>query len=356
MVGVDLYDIRKFTSKKLQSKVNTLAKKMQQFELDKISEQVDKPDLLQGSETFKNAVGFHGPGDASVDMRYQKLVTSKNYYYCMEPDLKYCQLLFFANKFLENGMVSSQIQDYSDTGKTINVYGSPYRKDSGFDLGYSDSQFKSWSNMFNSPLKKDGITVNPTENQEYIEILDHIKLQHANVGAGISIFIRIKPLSFVDQNSITRHLLCKIDDSSGTNGKILRINNSGKLVWHYKVGATQYKAETVDSLTVGNWYDVWVTYKTSDNSVKIYVNNVDQSVIIPSDIGFPTSASLNMQVLRRASNSSGGYTYAEIHYGKIFVDYVVSATEVSNHWTNKLSITNIPFGQVGVYDQSIYQT
>lgn len=356
MSSSDLSEQRKFTNRKFQAKLNQLAKIIQQNELNKLVEQVDKPDILQSSETLKSAMGFHGINDASIEMRYQKIASNKNYYYSLEPDLDKCQVLFFGNKFIDNEITQSQIQDYSFTGKTINVYGSPYRKDSGFDLGYSDSQFKSWSMVFNSPFKKDGVSANPTVNQEHIEIVDHPKLQHVNVGAGISIFMRIKPLSFANQASFNPTLMCKVDDPTATNAKTIRFDTTGKLQFSYKIGATQHKKQTVNSFTLGNWMDIWTIYQTSGNVTSIYVNNVSQSTTTPSDLSFPSSASQNMQILRRSSIDSGGHVNCEIHYMVIFVNKVVNATEINNHWTNKLSITNIPFGSVGIYDQSVFRT
>jgi hypothetical protein len=80
--------------------------------------------------------------------------------------------------------------------------------------------------------------------------------------------------------------------------------------------------------------------------LKIYHNEVLQTLSnnVDSAGWHGTNSNHDLSIFRRGAGSSGGYTYGDFYDMRIFQDYVVSQTEVSNHFENKFTIWDRALG------------
>ena len=58
----------------------------------------------------------------------------------------------------------------------------------------------------------------------------------------------------------------------------------------------------------------------------------------------PTQHDLFMFTRGYAAN--GGHVYGDLYDFRVYSEKLINSTDVSRMWTNKLTIANIPFGQV----------
>lgn len=148
---------------------------------------------------------------------------------------------------------------------------------------------------------------------------------------------------------------CAFNLSASDNTKLRIEAPAGTIV------ATPYEDMTATSPR----YDVAVTYSYLDKVLKLYINNTLYSTTtsIPDDAVIPTQATTDMLIGRYADLPGAPVTLPEIDetdpirlfsrlfYGviqqvKFWKGKVLTASEVSYHYTNKQTISNITYGNV----------
>jgi len=186
------------------------------------------------------------------------------------------------------------------------------------------------------------------ENQEYLQIPDDTDLQITTLSTGFSIFIRVQILSAANQNGQARTVYEKIDDSTPNNASMLQVTSDGRLVFIVKRGGTTYAKQTGSGLVPPQTvYDIFCVYAVSGNTIQIFVNGIEQSLnnYTGSVTWQTTLTNHDLFIFQRGAGSNAGFLYGDLFDFKFYKELVVSSTQVINHWNNKITISNIPYGQ-----------
>ena len=186
------------------------------------------------------------------------------------------------------------------------------------------------------------------QNQEWLQVPDDPALQVAGLATGFSIFTRFQLYSIDQQEGRARTIFEKIDDSTPNDATMLQVKDDGRLVFIVKDGGVTTAKETGVALTPAfSVYDVFVTYAVSGHVIHIYVNGVDQTL---SDFGGSvnwqtTLTNHDLFIFRRGLGDDGGFVDGDLFVFKRYQEMIVSQTQVTNHWNNKITISSIPYGQ-----------
>ena len=123
----------------------------------------------------------------------------------------------------------------------------------------------------------------------------------------------------------------------------------GRLVFIVKKGGTTYAKETTAPTVLGGGiYDIWTVFDIADNSIHIYLDGVEQSLSnFTGTVNWQTIlTNHDLFVFRRGLGDDGGFVQGDFYDLKYYPEYVVSDLDVTRHFENKWTISNIPFGQV----------
>lgn len=335
-MSFNLRAIREIHDDETSNLLSHLAKKASDFANAQNTQELEnKEDIYSNGQDVDAVVKLHSDLTSTNIFAFDK-----EYYIPKEPDGDTVKL------WLKGSNMGSTLKDWSGFNNVNSINGDPLIIDgTPFDYGINDAGVKSVCLRLNRPTSQ-------YENQEYIRIADSAGIKMLVSSSSISIFIRFKVKSIVNQGGLSRTLFCKLDDDVPDYAQMLHITDAGRLRWIIKRGGSVVAAKETPTSTIAvdTVYEVWLTYAVSGNAVKIYVNNVDQTLTdYVGSVNWPTTTTdHDMSLFRRGEGSDGGFVYGDL-YDYMFVrNYTVSATDVSRHYTNKWSITNIPFGQVQV--------
>jgi len=295
--------------------------------------------------------------DVESVLKYHSFVLAKkfplNFFYssASEPDYDKVKL-FLASPFPNLG---NQLTDDSGFGNHATIGGEPVLVDGIFDLGIVDgpNNVRSVAMRFNRPESE-------FVNGEYLQIPDNTSLQMIGVVTGFSIFMRFRLGSLANQGGKSITLFEKIDDSTPNDARMAQVSSDGKIIFIEKLGGVTTANETAaGTVTTDTVYDVWFTFRVSGSAMHVYVNNVDET--LSSFAGavnwHSTLSNHDMNIFRRGLGESGGYLYGDLYpVPTIFKEKIVSATEVSHHFTNKWTIADLSFGQVPISNYSVSHT
>lgn len=321
-----------------------LAKQVSRFRTKDLVENLDDDeDIYSDGQDVESKVSFR------TDLYFTKsFPLNVEYTSPTEPDMNLDKCWIRGNN------LGVQMNDISTFENHANIFGEPILVSGNpFDLGIHTGTVKSIATRFNRPAS-------PFTNEEYMAIPDHSSLQVIGLSTGFSIFTRFRLHSIAQQGGLDRTIWEKIDDSTPNNAIMLKASTTGRLTFVVKRGGSEFRKRTpTSSIAVGTVYEVWVNYAVSGDAIKIYINNVDQTLTDdPDPAGYhSTLSNHDLNIFRRGAGTSGGYTYGDFYDFLYKREKVVSATEVSRHYTNKWTTANIPFGQVAVsnYTASITQ-
>jgi len=333
-MSFNIRNIREISNDPLTKFTNQLAKKLSVF-LNK-----EETEKLEGKEDI-----YSDGQDVDVVVRYHNLNSTKyfgfltQYFPPTEPDLDKVRI------WIKGDNLGNSINDISGFANHGTLFGDPLLVDgTPFDYGIHTGGTKSIALRMNR-------TTSFLENGEYINVPDDTDIQVSGIATGISYFIRFKIHSLANQGSRERTIFEKIDDSTPTNAAIATVSSDGRIKFYLKRGGTWYRNQTATSTIVaGTVYEVFITYANSGNVVHIWVNNVDKTLTDPgSDPTLhATLSNHDLSLFRLGAGSTGGYTYGDLYDFLIYREKVVSSTEVGQHFANKWTIANIPFGAVMV--------
>lgn len=289
----------------------------------------DNEDIFTDGQDMETAIKYHSELSSQ-----QKFPFNKKYY--PAGDAQRIKL------WLRSRDLGNYVKDRSGSNHTANLYGDPTLVDGTIDLGIHTYGVKSIARRMNRPTSD-------FENLEWMQVPDHADLRVTSLTIGISIFTRVRFQSLSDQDGRAPTLFEKVDDSTPNNAYMLQAKSDGRLVFIVKKGGVTYAKETVaPTVTAGAVYDIWSVFDIADNSIHIYVDGTERSVSdFTGGVNWQTTlTNHDLFVFRRGLGEDGGFVYGDFYDLKYYPEYVVSDLDVGYHYTNKWTISNIPFGQV----------
>jgi hypothetical protein len=315
--------------------VNTLAKRVSQFlnkeQTDKLE---NKEDIYSAGQDTESVVKFHSNLSSTKYFDFET-----EFYPPTEPDADKVKL------WIKGDNIGNDLNDISGFNNHGVINGDPQLVDgTPFDYGIHTGGTKSVALRFNRPTSE-------SVNEEYINVADHSSLDITSIATGFSIFIRFKIHSLAQQGGISRTLYEKTDDATPNNGYMAKVTSDGKFQVVFTLGGTETKKETgTGKIVAGTVYDVWITFAVSGSAVKVYINNVDETLSNSTGtVGWhATSSNTDLSIFRRGAGTTGGHTYGDLYDIMILKERIVSTAEVGYHYTNKWTTANIPYGQVMV--------
>lgn len=300
----------------------------------------DNEDIYTDAQDMETAIKWHSELSGQHQFHFQK-----DYFPPFEPDNN------FVKAWLRGRNLGGfrQMKDLSGFNNTASSFGDPTLVDGTLDEGTQTHGIKSIALRLNR-------TSSAFTNQEYIQMEDHTDLGITTLSTGFSEFIRFRIFDIAQQQSLSRTLYAKIDDSTPNYARMLQVRDDGKLVFVVKRAGTTTAKETaagtiaVNSST-GTPYDVFVTYSTTGPTMHIYVDGVDKSL---SNFGGAVTWQEDLTDhdwfgFRRGASSTG-FLDGDFYDYKFYKGMVVSQAEVTHHYTNKWTISDIGFGHVMIVD------
>jgi hypothetical protein len=180
---------------------------------------------------------------------------------------------------------------------------------------------------------------------DYFYTPDDSKLQISNMGIGFSIFMWIMPESFGTNNMMLR---MKVDDSTASNGHMVKLGADGKLKFFVRrSGTTRDFISPANKLTAGQYYLICLTYNMSTNTMVMRINNEIQTDSSTESPTFPTGHRLDMFHGIGVNQINERYTGRYVD-SRLYNNYIFSTTEMDNIWNNRRSISPIPYGYLSV--------
>ena len=296
----------------------------------------DNEDIYSSGIDVDTIIRFHSELSGETYFQF-----NKDFYPPFEPDGSQVKL------WVRGFNVGNGTDDFANLNHSIAIRGDPLLVDGNLDLGTITHGTKSIALRMNRPTSV-------LENREYIEVTDALDIQVAQVTTGLSIFVRFRMKVIADQDGIAETIFQKIDDSTPSNGYMLQVLSDGRLLFVIRDGAvTTAKYAAVGSIVINTIYDVFLTYTVSGSVLHIYINGVDKTLSnFVGTVNFQDDLiNHNLFIGTRGKNVEyRGSAYFDFYELVYYKEKVVTQTEVSNRFTNKWTISNIPFGQVMITD------
>jgi hypothetical protein len=165
---------------------------------------------------------------------------------------------------------------------------------------------------------------------------------------GISFFMRFRMFDLAGQGGSERTLWEKTDNDPLTDGMRVVVTSAGRLGVTIKRSGIDYAWETASATIVINTvYDLWITFTQSDKSIRVYINNVLKTLTTRTPSNFHTDlTNKDYSIFVRGQGTLTGLVYGDLYEFRVHREKIMSATDISRIWTNKLTTANIPFRQV----------
>lgn len=126
---------------------------------------------------------------------------------------------------------------------------------------------------------------------------------------------------------------------------------SGSKVGTLTNGPT-WQTETLGNLVTGVDYDIGVSYANSGNAQKLYVNGKPYALLNLVEVSGIDDEVVDGVIWSSNSQESGHVTGRPMDW-RWYDEKIVTSRGFANLWTNKISISNIRFGEVAVVDGCI---
>jgi hypothetical protein len=274
-----------------------------------------------------------------------------------EPDYQYCKLI------VEFDNVGGVIPDYSGYEHYASVFGIP-RMRYGIRYGYG-------------PLSLEAIFDGRTN---YGSIRDTRDLDFDNVD--FTLMFRFSPFDLSLSSVNSQVLVCKKDDGFATNGQwyACELYTDGSLTFNLVLSSTDRYSITTPPGTIeetsflhtsptSQRFDVVITFAFLTRTLIIYVNGTSytsMSTSIPVGSIVPSYTGADLQIGRHAplvgkpvtlpelpDNTDPIRLFSKLYFGtfqqlKYWKGKALTSTEVSNHYTNKVTISNVPAGEIAI--------
>ena len=334
-INISFQDFRKYSSSRQNSKIKALLQRLEKFESE--ANPVENNNLFALGFTSRNFLTFH---DNLAFSRLHTLAEDDDYKLTAEPDGNLFKLWFTFDGITE-------LEDQALWGHIGTIFG-----DSGCDA-LAEGVYEGIG-AGGTICKR----FNGTNN--YIQVLpsEHLTI---NNRPQFSIFIRFK----VDDVTQDQTLFEKYDDLNGLFAYKAIITNR-RVVFMVSVNGTGYTKVNSANLVNNTWYDVWM--RRDNLNLTVYVNGSDATAGLNSagfsEQGFssggfttrfppvefdpiPTSTGVGTSLLIGVDGTLQSFFKGYIQDFRIWAK-LVTPTEISNQWTNKVSISNIAFERCAV--------
>ena len=116
---------------------------------------------------------------------------------------------------------------------------------------------------------------------------------------------------------------------------------------------TKIRTDVGDALQPNTDYILVLTFNNTGPAVKIYINGTDTSTTTSSDTWSTGQRDDEHFFFIDANDTTGLWNYNFVQEFRMYRNKVLTQTEVNNLQTNKLTITNIPFGRVAISDACV---
>jgi hypothetical protein len=168
-----------------------------------------------------------------------------------------------------------------------------------------------------------------------------------NSSPGFTVSFWVKPSSIGLHGGQQRVIACKVDDSqtSQNNGWSVWLEPNGTLAASVKKNGTVRTTTDTGVVTVlqTRWYFVVLTYNTSTNTILLYIDGVlaGESVVQSIPPKFPSTAGGLTLYVGGTDSASSSHFHGGISDFRIWKNKIQSQSEITNQWTNKITILNI---------------
>jgi hypothetical protein len=333
-MSFQLRNIREIPGDSLAKFTNEISRRLSRFLTRNQFDQLDdKEDIFIDGQDFDTVVRLQDHLTGTT-----KFLFDKPYYPPFEPDNDILRL------WIRGVNLGNEMTDWSLHGKDIDLFGEPVLVDGApHDDGIKTGGVKSIALRMNRPTS-------PTVNDEYIQVADAPSVGIDGITTGISYFVRFRALDIAEQGGYSRTLFEKIEGATVEDAVVAMITNDGKLRFSVKRSNIWYNKETATStIAVDTVYDVWFTFDQPTKTIHIYVNNIDKSLTTSTDPNLQSDLdNHDLWIGQRGKGPEAGFFYGDLYDFRIYREKVVSAAEVGYLYSNKWTISNIPFGQVMV--------
>jgi hypothetical protein len=175
---------------------------------------------------------------------------------------------------------------------------------------------------------------------------------------GFSVFMRIWPLTLDYHNIGTgstppltdygRRLWSKMDDLD--NGAQAYLRPEGAVVFVVRKNGVEYQIRNlVAPLVAQNWYDIWFTFNYATNTPNMYINNLSNNTSHADIIAWNNKHS-DWIIGNWDFGDARGNFAGIVDDFRFFRNKIVTSTEVSRMWANKLTIADITITDfIGVF-------
>jgi hypothetical protein len=276
-----------------------------------------------------------------------------------EPDNDQCKLM------VEFDNTGGTILDYSGFGHHAHVHGVP-RMWWGTRYGYG-------------PLSLETIFDGRTN---YGEIYDHSDLSFDNTD--FTLMFRFLPFD-LNMSAVHKQVVISKKDPSGPEiWFAFELGADGSATFNLSLSSVDKYSITIPASTIAAVayadvtpdtprYDVVITFSFITRVLTLYLNNVAYTNVtnsIPSTSMIPDYTGYDLQIGRFTELVGRPVTlpqiedvdpirlFSKLYFGtfqqlKFWKGKALTSTEVSNHYTNKLTISDVPFGEVAIPNGSM---
>lgn len=276
--------------------------------------------------------------------------------FTFEPDYDTCKL------WVEFDSLGATVNDYSGFSHTAKTCGIG-RVHNGIDYGFTQSV----ESIF------DGRSC-------YAEIANHSDIRVSSISSGFSLFFRFLPFSLDESGGYRQVPICKVDIAD-TDWWSFEIAPDGKARFNLTKASDVYSivtpAETIQAVPYNELttetprYDVAVTFDLAEQDLRLFINNTKYDTVsssLDSETQQPSATLNNHLNVGRwtdiVSPTEPGEKYAlransRLYHGvfqqlKFFQDLIATDAEVGYHYTNKCSISDIPFGRAAAAGTMVF--
>ena len=333
-------DIREISNERLSKFAWQLAKK---FFASQTKNQTDKLegalDIYSSGQDVYSVVKYHSLNST----KYFGLGTT--YYLPMEPDGH------FVTCMIKGKNMGNTTRDFSSFGNHAELHGDPLLMDgTPFDYGIHTGGALSTCIRFNRPTSTE---------LGYISIPDAGNLGLIGLATGYSDFIRFRLKSLAQQGNQTLTLIEKADNDSQDDARMVQVTTEGRIIYVVRTSGTSVvlKQTATGILDTDIVYGMFTTYTISGNVAHIYLWNDETQSPTVTDLTLSnytgqvnwhsTVSNHDLNIFRRGEGSNG-HVYGDFYDYRYYHGKVISSTEAQNLADNKLTITDIPFGEVQV--------
>lgn len=246
----------------------------------------------------------------------------------LEPDGKYLTCWFMFESY-----GSGTLKDSSGFNNNATIVGSPSTQTGQTDL--DAWQFQTEDQL----VVADNININTTQ----------------GMVSGFSINFSFFPIEITYQNSKSRIIACKTDDSASSKryGWMIWIEPTGTLYFHVRVNNNFFTVAVSSAFTsLNKWYRVGFTFDWYTNMPRIYINGVlasnDTRTTYVGGLVLPSNLNMYISGNEIANTSRMSALMADFRYWK---NKVLSADELTNLLQNGYSISDIQYvARVGAWN------